>query len=117
PPRRRCPYFHRYNWVSDNITVGSKRATQFLFEPEHLSVFDLGAGAARTGALESPMKKGEAGNRFQNDAAKYAAYLGTPEGRLRLDLAFANLQDFLPDDKASLRALDIGCGTGATAVR
>jgi hypothetical protein len=28
-------------------------------------------------------------------AAKYAAYLETPEGRLRLDLAFANLQDFL----------------------
>src|ERR1700741_2285029 len=54
---------------------------------------------------------------FGSGADKYAAYLGTPEGRLRLDLAFANLQDFLPDDKASLRALDIGCGTGATAVR
>jgi len=34
--------------------------------------------------------------RFQTGAAKYAAYLETPEGRLRLDLAFANLQDFLP---------------------
>ena len=34
--------------------------------------------------------------RFRTGAAKYAAYLETPEGRLRLDLAFANLQDFLP---------------------
>jgi hypothetical protein len=34
--------------------------------------------------------------RFQTGAPKYAAYLETPEGRLRLDLAFANLQDFLP---------------------
>ena len=32
--------------------------------------------------------------RFRTGAAKYAAYLETPEGRLRLDLAFANLQDF-----------------------
>jgi S-adenosylmethionine-dependent methyltransferase len=55
--------------------------------------------------------------RFRTGAAKYAAYLETPEGRLRLDLAFANLQDFLPQAARSLRALDIGCGTGATAVR
>ena len=34
--------------------------------------------------------------RFQSGANKYAAYLETPEGRLRSDLAFANLQDFLP---------------------
>ena len=34
--------------------------------------------------------------RFQSGADKYAAYLETPEGRLRCDLAFANLQDFLP---------------------
>ena len=33
--------------------------------------------------------------RFQTGASKYAAYLETPEGQLRLDLAFANLQDFL----------------------
>ena len=58
-------------------------------------------------------------NRFENDANRYAAYLETPEGRLRADLTFANLQDFLPalSDANSLRALDIGCGTGATAVR
>lgn len=56
-------------------------------------------------------------NRFQNEAAKYAAYLETPEGRLRLDLALANLEEFLPSAKASMRALDIGCGTGSTAIR
>jgi S-adenosylmethionine-dependent methyltransferase len=56
--------------------------------------------------------------RFQSGADKYAAYLETPEGRLRSDVAFANLQDFLPlEAKPSLCALDLGCGTGATAVR
>jgi S-adenosylmethionine-dependent methyltransferase len=56
--------------------------------------------------------------RFRSGANEYAAYLDTPEGRLRTDLAFANLQDFLPQQtKPSLRALDVGCGTGATAVR
>jgi S-adenosylmethionine-dependent methyltransferase len=56
--------------------------------------------------------------RFQDGANRYAAYLDTPEGRLRSDLTFANLQDFLPlQAKRSLRALDLGCGTGAIAVR
>src|SRR5882762_4521714 len=55
--------------------------------------------------------------RFGTGAAKYAAYLETPEGRLRLDLGFANLQDFLPQATRSLLALDIGCGTGAIAMR
>jgi len=57
--------------------------------------------------------------RFQSDAQKYAAYLETPEGRLRSDLAFGNLGDFIPRSQGerSLRALDIGCGTGATVVR
>jgi S-adenosylmethionine-dependent methyltransferase len=56
--------------------------------------------------------------RFHNGAQQYAAYLETPEGRLRSDLAFANLQDFLPArPKDSLCALDLGGGTGATAVR
>jgi len=55
--------------------------------------------------------------RFQTGVAKYAGYLETPEGRLRLDLAFANLQDFLPQATQSLLALDLGCGTGALAVR
>jgi S-adenosylmethionine-dependent methyltransferase len=55
--------------------------------------------------------------RFQSGAEKYAAYLETPEGRLRLDLAFANLQEYLPQERGSVRALDLGCGTGALAVR
>jgi len=56
--------------------------------------------------------------RFQSGAEKYAAYLETPEGRLRHDLAFANVQEFLPKAAThSLHALDIGCGTGAIAVR
>lgn len=63
-----------------------------------------------------PMTESE---RFQSGAEKYAAYLETPEGRLRTDLAFGNLGDFVPrlPSERSLRALDIGCGTGATAVR
>jgi S-adenosylmethionine-dependent methyltransferase len=61
--------------------------------------------------------KGE--NRFENDASRYAAYLETPEGRLRADLAFENLREFLPvsTGASALRALDLGCGTGKTAVR
>jgi S-adenosylmethionine-dependent methyltransferase len=57
--------------------------------------------------------------RFQNGAQDYAAYLETPEGRLRTDLAFANLQDFMrmPQAQESLCALDVGSGTGVTAVR
>lgn len=56
--------------------------------------------------------------RFQRDATKYADYLETPEGRLRSDLTFANLLEFLPmPAEGSLRALDLGGGTGATAVR
>ena len=56
--------------------------------------------------------------RFQSGANQYAGYLETPEGRLRSDLAFANLQDFLPlQSNPSLCALDLGCGTGATGVR
>jgi SAM-dependent methyltransferase len=55
--------------------------------------------------------------RFQSDADKYAAYLETPEGRLRLDLPFANLQEFLPQTTRSLHALDLGGGTGSNAVR
>ena len=58
------------------------------------------------------------GERFQSGAKQYADYLETPEGSLRSDLAFANLQDFLSlQAKPSLRALDLGCGTGANAVR
>jgi S-adenosylmethionine-dependent methyltransferase len=55
--------------------------------------------------------------RFRQGAEKYAAYLTTPEGRLRLDLAFANLQEFLPKSSGQVRALDLGGGTGALAIR
>jgi SAM-dependent methyltransferase len=57
--------------------------------------------------------------RFRHGAQDYAAYLQTPEGRMRADLAFANLQDFLPPLAANnqLCALDVGCGTGTAAVR
>jgi S-adenosylmethionine-dependent methyltransferase len=55
--------------------------------------------------------------RFRTGAMKYAAYLKTPEGRLRLDLAFANLQNVLPRAPRPLFALDLGCGTGAIGVR
>jgi len=57
-------------------------------------------------------------DRFQSGAVQYAAYLETPAGQLRSDLVFANLQEFLPlQAKPSLCALDLGCGTGATAIR
>ncbi len=56
--------------------------------------------------------------RFQSDANQYAAYLETPEGRLRSDLAFANLQDFLPRRPKLRCALLISDAVpGATAVR
>jgi len=55
--------------------------------------------------------------RFRQGAEKYAAYLKTPEGRLRSDLAFANLQEFLPKSRGQVRALDVGGGTGEIAVR
>jgi S-adenosylmethionine-dependent methyltransferase len=57
--------------------------------------------------------------RFRGSARDYAAYLETPEGRLRSDLAFANVREFLrlPQPPRYLRALDIGCGTGAIGVR
>ncbi len=56
--------------------------------------------------------------RFQSEVEKYATYLETPEGRLRLDLPFATLQEFLPRQaRSSLRALDLGCGTGANGLR
>lgn len=56
--------------------------------------------------------------RFQNGAREYASYLETPEGRLRTDLAFANLRDLLPSQpNIAMHALDIGCGTGTIGLR
>jgi S-adenosylmethionine-dependent methyltransferase len=55
---------------------------------------------------------------FQEEADKYAAYLETAEGRLRLDLTVATVEEFLPllPSTKPLRALDLGSGTGAAAV-
>ena len=58
-----------------------------------------------------------ADERFLSDAVRYAAYLETPEGWLRLDLAFANLREFLPQETSSLRVLDLGCGTANLGIR
>ncbi len=55
--------------------------------------------------------------RFREGAQKYARYLETPQGRLRVDLAFANLREFLPPGTATMQALDLGCGTGVMAMR
>jgi S-adenosylmethionine-dependent methyltransferase len=53
--------------------------------------------------------------RFQ-DARKYAAYLKTPAGRLRSELAWENVRRFLPRDASKHRALDVGGGTGFASV-
>src|SRR5262249_45751419 len=51
-------------------------------------------------------------------AERYAAYLATPAGRLRCDVAFANLEEFLPRTATGrLHALDLGGGTGEMAIR
>jgi S-adenosylmethionine-dependent methyltransferase len=54
--------------------------------------------------------------RFQY-ADRYVEYLGTTEGRLRLDLGWMNLREFLPVAAATSRALDVGSGTGSLALR
>lgn len=54
--------------------------------------------------------------RFQR-AETYAAYLKTAAGRLRSELAWANLRHFLPRDTAKHRALDVGGGTGFASVQ
>ena len=51
------------------------------------------------------------------DAEKYAAYLKTPSGRLRSELAWENLRRFLPRDAAKHRALDVGGGTGSASLQ
>jgi S-adenosylmethionine-dependent methyltransferase len=52
-----------------------------------------------------------------HDAEKYAAYLKTPAGRLRSELAWENLRRFLPRDALKHRALDVGGGTGFATVQ
>lgn len=77
----------------------------------------IGGKTSLERSMTAPSKSDN--ERFQRGAKQYAAYLQTPEGRLRSDLALANLQDFIPQrqNKDSLCALDLGCGTGATAIR
>jgi S-adenosylmethionine-dependent methyltransferase len=55
-------------------------------------------------------------SRFQ-DADKYAAYLKTPAGRLRSELAWENVRGFLPCDASKRPALDVGGGTGFASVQ
>ncbi len=54
--------------------------------------------------------------RFQ-DADKYAAYLKTPPGRLRAELAWENVRGYLPRNASKRRALDVGGGTGFASVQ
>jgi S-adenosylmethionine-dependent methyltransferase len=55
-------------------------------------------------------------SRFQ-DAKKYAAYLKTPAGRLRSELAWQNLSRFLSRSASKHRALDVGCGPGFASMQ
>lgn len=51
------------------------------------------------------------------DAEKYASYLKTPLGRLRSELAWENLREFLSTDASARRILDLGGGTGSLSLR
>src|SRR5258708_23358971 len=51
------------------------------------------------------------------DADKDAAYLKTPAGRLRSDLAWENVRGFLPCNASKRPALDVGGGTGFASVQ
>jgi SAM-dependent methyltransferase len=68
--------------------------------------------------------------RFESGAPDYAAYLQTVEGRLRLDIAWENFLSVINESNATQtkldeagdaagerRALDLGGGTGALALR
>ncbi len=55
-------------------------------------------------------------SRFQ-DADRYRAYLKTPSGRLRSELAWENLRRLLPRNTWKQRALDVGGGTGFASVQ
>lgn len=58
---------------------------------------------------------------FAKGASAYQAYLESPHGRLRLEVIWHQLSGFVGKawgaDRAPLRVLDIGCGTGQIALR
>jgi len=51
------------------------------------------------------------------DADRYSSYLETALGRLRSELAWQNLQRFLPANPFRRRVLDLGGGTGSMSLR
>ena len=57
------------------------------------------------------------GTEQQAGAEEYAAYLQSPDGKIRMDLSWANLYGFLPPPVSESCALDLGGGTGAVSVR
>lgn len=57
----------------------------------------------------------DAPDRFDRDPSRYADYLRSPLGRLRIELALANLEPLLPRPAGA--ALDLGAGTGELALR
>ncbi|HZI20257.1 MAG TPA: methyltransferase [Pyrinomonadaceae bacterium] len=74
--------------------------------------------------LEETRGGGAEDERFAEGASRYADYLLTTEGRLRLDAAWANLKRFADAEllrgvggEYEGRALDAGGGTGALALR
>jgi S-adenosylmethionine-dependent methyltransferase len=76
-----------------------------------------------SGEMSEGVSVGE-DERFAAGAARYAAYLSTIEGRLRLDLGWANLKELADaellrgvGDEYEGMALDAGGGTGALALR
>jgi len=58
---------------------------------------------------------------FAKGASAYQAYLKSPHGRLRLELIWRQLSDFMGKawraDRRPLQVLDIGCGTGELSLR
>ncbi len=80
---------------------------------------------AATGADEAKADDFTSDERFESGASRYADYLQTTEGRLRLDLAWLNLLEFIRQNfpstdsggTAERRALDVGGGTGALGLR
>jgi S-adenosylmethionine-dependent methyltransferase len=98
-----------------NSSTGSDLS--FLILSIYALVFTrTGSGAHSRECRMTKMAANPDDDRFRSGAEKYADYLKTAEGRLRLDLAFGNMQEFLPRATRSLQALDLGCGTGAVAV-